>query len=201
MVYSDAVSLTSPSFTSQCIAAKNAGAQAMLLALDSGSVGRVAQNCAAQGYHPLFESYSVAVNESLDGNSALYGLQAAIPTQAWKSSSTPAMAAFHQAIQQYDPSLVIGTGDVLVWASGMLLIQAADAGFGSGPPTTQQLIAGAQTLSNDDLWGATIPMGWHKAAEATYDPCEYVQTLGPQGWTVTGGLTCNASGQLQGFGA
>ncbi|HUR75434.1 MAG TPA: ABC transporter substrate-binding protein, partial [Sporichthya sp.] len=53
IAYKAQVSLVQPDYTAQLLQAKNAGAEVMVLLLDSASVGRVARNAAQQNWKPI----------------------------------------------------------------------------------------------------------------------------------------------------
>ena len=80
-VYSSSFSITQPDFTAQCLDAKQAGATFIYFAGDGDSLVRMANDCAAQGYEPLFVGDSIAMTA---------GRAAGQPPQraAWPASRT-----------------------------------------------------------------------------------------------------------------
>ena len=67
-VYSSSFSITQPDFTAQCLDAKQAGATLIYFAGDGDSLLRMANNCAAQGYKPLYVGDSIAITANLASN-------------------------------------------------------------------------------------------------------------------------------------
>ena len=64
-VYSSSISITQPDFTAQCLDAKQAGATFIYFAGDGDSLMRMANDCAAQGYKPLYVGDSIAITANL----------------------------------------------------------------------------------------------------------------------------------------
>ncbi|MDP9183819.1 MAG: ABC transporter substrate-binding protein, partial [Actinomycetota bacterium] len=101
--YHAQVSQQQVDFSVECQQAKRAGVQYFALALDLNSVRRVADDCATQGFHPVYETPQTA--QSMAKQQELQGTLFASATFPWVSSSTPAMRAFHQALDAYAPDL------------------------------------------------------------------------------------------------
>ena len=73
-VYTSSFSITQPDFTAQCLDAQQAGATFIYFAGDGDSLVRMANDSAAQNYHPLYEGDSIAVNAAVQNDSNLNGL-------------------------------------------------------------------------------------------------------------------------------
>ncbi|HZE67134.1 MAG TPA: ABC transporter substrate-binding protein, partial [Sporichthyaceae bacterium] len=118
IVYSSPVSLTQTDFTAQCQNARNAGAQALRIAADGATMGRVARSCAALNYHPKLIGVNVAVgpaqaaDESLRQNTLLVSSANA----PWTRTDTPGQSAFLAALTQYAPNLTPNAGAMAAWA-------------------------------------------------------------------------------------
>src|SRR6185312_9454835 len=54
VVYSAGVSATAPNYTAQCLAAKQAGADALFIGDGTNTIDRIATNCTQQGYKPTY---------------------------------------------------------------------------------------------------------------------------------------------------
>ena len=73
-VYNERVSLTSPDFTPQCLAAQRAGVEAFAVTVDNASVNRIADSCNKVGYKPKYLLYALTVgNEKLFFGKKLLG--------------------------------------------------------------------------------------------------------------------------------
>ena len=102
-VYSSSISITQPDFTAQCLDAKQAGATFIYFAGDGDSLMRMANDCAAQGYKPLYVGDSIAITANLASNANLNGLLAGQTNFPWVDSYTPAQAAYQQAVKHVRP--------------------------------------------------------------------------------------------------
>ncbi len=67
-------SLTQPDYTAQCLAAKNGGAEVVMLALDTASLRRFAGDCARQNYKPIFGTADLLALSSLPADPNVDGL-------------------------------------------------------------------------------------------------------------------------------
>ena len=103
-VYSSSISITQPDFTAQCLDAKQAGATFIYFAGDGDSLIRMANNCAAQGYKPLYVGDSIAITANLASNPNLNGLLAGQTDFPWMDSYTPAQATVPASGQAVRPS-------------------------------------------------------------------------------------------------
>ena len=118
-VYSASYSLTQPDFTAQCLAAQQAGADVLFFAGDGDSLVRMARDCAAQNYKPLYMAASIAVNTAVQWDPLLNGLISTQSNFPWTDSYTPAQATYQQAMKTYAPNFAglgvdrrrVGLGD------------------------------------------------------------------------------------------
>jgi branched-chain amino acid transport system substrate-binding protein len=175
-VYSASFSLTQPTFTAQCISARNAGATFIVLGGDGNSLERLARDCAAQGYNPLYAAGGVAVSQSMASDSQLDGMFATQVTFPWMDAYTPAQAAYQQAIQTYAPSLVSSGASAAEWTSGELAVAAS--GYLGTTPTSAQFFQGLYTIKNNTLGGLAPPLTFNTSAAATAPSCYFEITLG-----------------------
>jgi branched-chain amino acid transport system substrate-binding protein len=166
LVYSAQISLAQPDYTAECLGAKNANAQLLLIAADPGSLGRVAANCAQQGYHPQLASPGLAVNNGSAADPNLDGLTTATPVFPWFSGDAAGAQTFQQAVQQFAPGYAPDGTSAAVWTSGMLLNQA---GKSLGPaPSPAQLLQGLWSLKNYNIDGlSAVALTFAQGAPAT----------------------------------
>jgi branched-chain amino acid transport system substrate-binding protein len=148
-----AASLSAVSYSAQCLTLKQAGAQAVLPA--GPPVGKFADDCASQGYKPIFIQDATWVNSELtDPN--LSNASGSNPDIPWTVSNSPATKAFHSALgsfisHSYSPYSLSAT-----WAAG-LLFEAAAAHLGR-TPTAAGLTAGLYDLKDNTLGGFAPPL-------------------------------------------
>jgi branched-chain amino acid transport system substrate-binding protein len=166
LVYKAAISATAPNFTAQCVAAQQAGVNA----INNGDIDqvfeRVATDCARQGYHPVYLS---------SGNSYESSMLTApgIKDSSWYNSgnlplwvNNPQVQAMNAAVNKYYPGMVgkpntwAGEATVSTWASGLLLADAVKAGglTATDTPTAAEITRGLESLKGDTLDGLAPPL-------------------------------------------
>jgi branched-chain amino acid transport system substrate-binding protein len=160
LVYQSQISLTQPDYTAQCLGAQSAGAQVVFLGMDTNSILRFAASCARQNYHPVYIQSSLAANNALLGNRDIEGFFTASQVFPFMVDNTPATAQFHQAAQQYDPSLQLSVASAVAWSAGQLLARAASEV--GAVPTTQDILNGLWRMHGETLDGLTPPLTYVK---------------------------------------
>jgi branched-chain amino acid transport system substrate-binding protein len=158
VVYSAQASLTTPDFTNICIAAKNAGAQGILLGMDTASIERLAGDCAQQGYHPIMGVADLLAQPSLltDPNTA--GAIVATKTVPWIDTNVVGIQQLDQAFAQYDPGAPVDGTDANGWEAGEFL-GAAAANLPANP-TAADVLNGLNALNGTTLNGLTYPLAF-----------------------------------------
>lgn len=174
-VYSSSFSITQPDFTAQCLDAKQAGATFIYFAGDGDSLMRMANNCAAQGYKPLFVGDSIAITANLASNPNLNGLLAGQTDFPWVDSYTPAQATYQQAVKQYDPQLAGSATTAAEWTAGMLAVAAAKDL--TATPTSAEFFQGLWSIKDNNLGGLAPPLTFNQNAPATPSNCFFLMTL------------------------
>jgi branched-chain amino acid transport system substrate-binding protein len=174
-VYSSSISITQPDFTAQCLDAKQAGATFIYFAGDGDSLMRMANDCAAQGYKPLYVGDSIAITANLASNANLNGLLAGQTNFPWVDSYTPAQAAYQQAVKQYDPQLASSATTAAEWSAGMLAV-AADKNL-TATPTSAEFFQGLWSIKDNNLGGLAPPLTFTQGGNATPSNCFFLMTL------------------------
>ncbi|WP_084671131.1 ABC transporter substrate-binding protein [Sporichthya polymorpha] len=152
IVYKAQVSLVQPDYTAQLLQARNAGAEIMVLLLDSASVGRVARNAAQQNYAPVLAgSYNLGIQATLDQGPVLNGLILASRTPAY--STSPLLRDYRDAMARYQPGKPLGDVGAGAFVSGALLERYASAFLAKTSVTSQDLLDLLYSLKNEKLGG------------------------------------------------
>jgi branched-chain amino acid transport system substrate-binding protein len=175
LVYQSQISLTQPDYTAQCLGAQSAGAQVVFLGMDTNSILRFAASCARQNYHPIYIQSSLAANNALLGNRDLEGFFTASQVFPFMVDNTPATALFHQAAQQYDPSLQLSVASAVAWSAGQLLARAASEV--GAVPTTQDILNGLWRMHGETLDGLTPPLTYVKNQPSPPVQCYFLIEL------------------------
>ncbi|HVW34986.1 MAG TPA: ABC transporter substrate-binding protein [Acidimicrobiia bacterium] len=172
VVYRAQVSLTQPDFTSECLQARNRGAEAILLGMDANSAGRVAASCARQAYRPLFASGGLVIQTSMAKDPNFEGhLVAALGTFPWPATDPPT-AEFHAAMDRYAPTLELSPVATTAWVSTVLLRRVGATLPATATPL--DFLRGLWGVKNDDLGGLTTPLTFGEGQPAYKSPCYFV---------------------------
>ncbi len=189
IVSSAPVSLTQTEFTAQCQNAKNAGASAMLIAMDGSSIGRVARSCAVLGYVPLLISNGLVISDAQAADPTIRKntLLTTSSNAPWMRSDTPGQREFLEALSRYAPGFKPAGLAIVSWAAGKLF-EAAIAGLGpsarAAPIDTVAVLTGLGRVRNETLGGLSSPITFSPGQEAApMVPCAYVALLTQDGWS------------------
>jgi branched-chain amino acid transport system substrate-binding protein len=162
MVYKAQVSLVAPDYTAQLLQARNAGADVVVLLLDSASVGRVARNAKQQNYAPVFSgTYNLGIQATLDQGPILNGLILASRTPAY--STSPLLADYREAMAKFQPGKVMGDVGAGAFVFGKLLEKYAPTSLNKQTITAADMIALLRSVHGEKLDGllpgVTFPLG------------------------------------------
>lgn len=174
LVYQGQASLASPDFTSNCIAARNAGAQLLYLALDANSYSRIGRSCSSVGYRPTYGIPQPVMLESLAKDPNLQGSPGVSYTAPFFYDANPAVADFRRVMGQYSPSTALTGSTTLGWTAAKLL--EAAAGDLPGTPSSSDLLDALWSLDGTDLGGFTPPLRFNRDAP-TVPPVCYWQVV------------------------
>jgi branched-chain amino acid transport system substrate-binding protein len=196
-VYKTQVSITSTDYSAQCQAAKNAGAQQLLLAIDASAISRLIRSCKALGYTPAISTSPIAVGSSVtsDQNVQQATLSVGSATAPWTETGLPAQQRYHDAFARYASGIQVDGATNIPWVSGELLAKAISnlGAEATGPITTDLVLKGLGTIKKDNLGGLTIPLTFKPGqANAGPYPCWFPVLLTTKGWQATQGnkATC-----------
>ena len=175
VVYTAQASLAQPGYTAECLQAQRAGAEAVVVALDPSGVDRFVNDCARQGYRPVYSLPSLILTNAVKGNPNLEGLVAPLTTFPFFQSGTPGTDEFQRVMRKYAGGVILTAGHAAAWTSAKLFETAA-AQLGE-PPTPQGVLAGLTSIKNDDLGGLTQPLTFAPGANAKGTTCWFMSTL------------------------
>ncbi|MGQ0624831.1 MAG: ABC transporter substrate-binding protein [Sporichthyaceae bacterium] len=193
IVYSSPVSLTQTDFTAQCQNAKNAGVQALGVAVDGSSIGRIARSCASLGYFPPLISNGLVISpaQAKDPNIRKNTLFTASSNAPWMRTDTPGQREYAAALAQYAPGLETDGASMAAWAAGMLFkagIENLGASAIGRALTTADVFTGLGRIKNEDLDGLAPPLTFSPNQKfAPLVQCVYFELLTTQGWTAPRG--------------
>lgn len=173
------ISASAPNYTSQCLAAKQAGVKAIIIADAISVVTHVMSDCTSQGYDPWAIALAGAVSTTYTSAPGLANrFIGAEPDVPFFVKNTPATRAYYAALRKYEPSVLTNAnfGETVTqsWIDGLLISAAARAGGvgkGNGHPPAQML-HGLYSLHRDTLGGMAPPLTYKKGKPNPID-CWY----------------------------
>jgi branched-chain amino acid transport system substrate-binding protein len=162
------------------------------VALDGSGIQRLARDCNAIGFHPLYTTGSLALDaNAVVSDPNLEGLTVATGVFPWLTSATPASQTFQTAMATYAPDTHPTESAAMAWTSGELLA-AAIAKVGnaarSGPITSAMIMQGLGMIKHDNLGG--LVMGQLTFTAGQPSPrlrCTGLATLHNGAWTAPKG--------------
>jgi branched-chain amino acid transport system substrate-binding protein len=156
--YGATVSSTAPDYTATCLAAKSAGADALVLLLATSDTStQFAEDCSRQSYEPSYiipgEAIASGYLDSPSFNNAVNNA----PVQPWFSTDK-SMDDFHSAMALYAKSVDFDKASepltaVDAWVSGLMLQKAVELSGATGVPKTADILAGLAKFKDESLGG------------------------------------------------
>ena len=159
LVYQGTASVAQPDFTAECLNARNAGAEVMLMAMDAASLLRWAKACNQIGYRPRVGIPSAAVDAMLQGDVAggfFEGLVAVINNAPFFLADRPGPAEFQAAMAKYARGVTPQLPTIEGWTSGKLF-ERAGSRLGT-EPSRETFLAALWSLQNETLDGLAPPL-------------------------------------------
>ena len=170
LVYNGTGSLSAPNFTSQCEAAKNAGVTAFLLALDPNSIHRVASSCAGISFHPQLANPGQTTTPDLASDPNLDGLDTELGYAPWMATNIPQVALYQKVMGQYGAGVQLDGSSIQGWVTAQMFL-AGVSNLPAGNITSAQVLAGMDSIKNDDLGGITNPLTFTAGQDAPVGIC------------------------------
>jgi branched-chain amino acid transport system substrate-binding protein len=195
-VYNASIAATAPNFTAQCVAAKQAGVKAVFIGDSTSVIARVAQDCAAQGYQPVYITEGTGfTNQALTTAGLKDHLWSPYPILPYFSSD-PAVTAMNTVLDKYFPGLREDANTwseyaAQAWTAGLLLAQAVkNAGVtAGGTVSSADITKGLEMVSNETLGGFSPGLTFAAGKPHPVD-CWYTGRVQGGKASQVGGLTC-----------
>ncbi len=175
MSTSAAIAVSAPSYTAQCLAAKQAGAEALIIDASYAAGSRFAPACAQQGYSPVYVIPSGAFDNRYLQLSQVNGAYVPTTNALW-FASTPAVTQFAHAMAKYEASTALGPNPMSGWTGGVLF-GAAAANLPAKPTAADVFTALYALPKNDTLNGLTPPLNFHSGAPASQVTCFFLAQI------------------------
>jgi branched-chain amino acid transport system substrate-binding protein len=160
-VYAAEVSLSAPSFTAQCLAAKQAGVETLAIAMDGANIIRMAKDCAKQGYKPAYALAGTNANDEIAETGLFEGAIAGQSQAPWFLESGPA-AEEAAAMAKYAPEVPNESQTVSGWAAGVALGKAIENAIEANPEleeiSSEDIREGLGMIKEETFGGLTPPV-------------------------------------------
>lgn len=157
--YSASIAATAPNYTAECLAARDAGIDALFIANVPPIVARVATDCERQGYHPIYVQLGTGYKSELASTPGTEdNLWSPFPILPFFADD-PAVQRYRDALDKYAPDLTdsegYSQGAPQGWTGGLLIERAVEsAGLDSGDAVSADDVrAGLDSLQNETLDG------------------------------------------------
>jgi branched-chain amino acid transport system substrate-binding protein len=159
--YDAVASGTQPSYTAECLAAKEAGVQAFAAFVNTVVLAR---DCARQGFNPKWINASnLPGRQAIKSSPSLGHTVGSNGEWTCYGPPTPATQAFYSAMKKYHPEYALSTskgfqsgpGDCKAWAGGMAFKKAIEnaAVAPTATATRDDVIKGLSMFNNETLGG------------------------------------------------
>jgi branched-chain amino acid transport system substrate-binding protein len=188
-VYKGRTSLAQPDFTAECLAARNAGVEALWVNLDQNSTKRVANACARQGYRPTFAIPGQGAVEDMKDDPNLEGTLAPNGVFPWFQSGTPATDEYRNAMEVHGKGIPPGGGPPWGWTAGKLLETAAAQL--PEPPTSAAILTSLWAIKANTLGGITGPLTYTKDKPPPHLVCWFDHVIQNRSWNSPDGFKVN----------
>jgi branched-chain amino acid transport system substrate-binding protein len=195
--YSGEFAATAPNFTAQCVAAKQAKVQALVLFGSIINIARVAADCNRQGYNPIYVAEGTGFTDQILTSVGLKDhMWEEFPILPYHSSNA-AVQNMNTQLDKYFPGLRENAQDwsefaAQAWTGG-LLIQAAAKNAGltaSQTVTAADMTNGLNSIKNETLGGFSPSLTFEAGKPHPVD-CWYTAKIQGGVVSLVGGQICH----------
>lgn len=194
IAFSTSILGSAPTYTAQCLAAKEHAADSVFVADASQIILRVAASCAQQGYVPHEIMSSTNVQQNMAGSPGMEGGIVFDSLAPFFDTSFSGVATMTAAFNQYDPALTkdpqYGDQSTEQWTDGLLVAAAATAGGvgSSNPITPAAMLNGFYSLGSTNLGGMTPTLTFQRG-QPQVNRCWFWAEIQNGKFTLPNGLT------------
>jgi branched-chain amino acid transport system substrate-binding protein len=150
---------SAPNYTAQCLAAKEAGVNAMFPAgIPSNSL---ADDCAQQNFHPIWIGSEGTINARSAADPNLNGAVSDQESFPWFLDDTPATKVFHKYMGSYIPKAESPAVVSASWTGGQMFAKAVELGLASDTKakvTANTVLTGLYAFHDETLGGLAPPL-------------------------------------------
>jgi branched-chain amino acid transport system substrate-binding protein len=166
IVYRADVSIAQPDYTATIIAARNAGANAIIAEVDYPTITRITRSAHRQNWFPVIVGNPSTYDPGFGGDEVDKTL--AFATMAPYDISAQ-MKPYRDAVARYVPGGALGDFGAQMWAGGKLL-EAIGPALDDNP-TRPEIFSALYALRGETLGGIVPPLTYPKGAHANVNLC------------------------------
>lgn len=200
LAYTAEVSLASPSFTAQCIAAKQEGVETLAVAFDGTNLVRLAKDCADQGYTPTYVFGGTIATDEVAASGVMEGAYAGQAQAPWFLTDGP-MAEHRAAMEKYFPDTPVDSNTVSGWTAGVALGMALENALADDPDkelTGEDVIDGLAEIQDETFGGLTPPVSFGEEGVQEQTNCAFSIVVKDGRWTANGSEPVCPPDEIQG---
>lgn len=159
IVHEAQTTLTQPDYTAEVLAARNAGANLLILATESFSAIRTIRSARRQDWNPLVvvQQSAADLRFAADGGADVEGVLIGGSILSWDS---PKMADYRAAIDRYVPGGTKANMSQLAYVGGKLIEKMANGW--SDNPTSADVLKGLYALRGETLGDILPPLSYRE---------------------------------------
>jgi len=173
--YGGTVPVTAPNYTATCLAAKNAGVDALSVGLGDSAISRLATDCARQGYRPTYIFNATSVTPQVLENRELEGAIVPLTSFPWFYEGQET-AEFREVLAKLDLKEKDVNPALSLAFTAVKLFEKAAANV-SDTPTSDEIRKGLYAIKDETLGGLTPPLTFTEGAADRSVNCFFVSTI------------------------
>jgi branched-chain amino acid transport system substrate-binding protein len=167
-------STNAPNYTAPCVAAEGAKTEALELAYAPSPIATIANDCATQGYHPIYLIADGTWSQAMASVPGLKNSGGPVYGFPWFYQG-PQTAGFHAAISKFAPGIKMDDYISTTWLA-LAAFQKAAASIPAGAtPTSSDILNGLWSFNNETLGGLSAnPLTFTQGSHQKENSCWYV---------------------------
>lgn len=175
VVYNANASIAQPDFTAECLNARNAGADVLMLGMDGNSIRRIGASCARQGFRPQISAPVTAVDPTIIDDPNMQNFIGGSPVLPWFL-----YPEFATAMKRYAPSSKAGSVAAEAFVAGKLFERVAVSL--PAKPTSAAVLEGLWSLQGDTIGNTTQPLRYERDKPNPQKRCWYNVAVADGRW-------------------
>jgi branched-chain amino acid transport system substrate-binding protein len=174
VAYAGKVSATQPSYSAECLAAKDAGVDSLFPGLQAPAVIALAEGCDKVGFNPVEVAQMSVFSETSAASKPLDGTLLVSPTVNYVDESNATVKSFLDAVDEFNPKMrkspQFTVQVIWSWLGGEMFKKAAEK-VNLGPKSTPaDLYKGLYQIKDETLDGAIAPTTYVEG-KPTFNSC------------------------------